>query len=120
MSRRRRKADVSRERTAQALTPACFHVLLALADGPLHGYAIMRSANAAAGGTKMGPGTIYGTLQRLLDDRLVDELDRADDERRRTFELTPGGRDALAAESRRLVRLAELVRAHRLVPESES
>ncbi len=104
--------------TPEPLTPACFHVLLALADGPLHGYAIMQAANASGAGKSMGPGTIYGTLQRLLDGGTVRKLDDAATTRRRTFELTAQGRQALADESRRLVRLAELVRARRLVPES--
>lgn len=97
------------------LTPAVFHILLALADGPLHGYAIMQAAEASAGFT-MGPGTIYGTLERLEASGLVRELPAARDDRRRLFALQPAGRAALQAEARRLARLAALVRARRLLP----
>ena len=57
------------------LTPAVFHILLALADGPLHGYAIMQAVESSAGpGAPMGPGTIYGSIQRMEDSGLVKEL----------------------------------------------
>jgi DNA-binding PadR family transcriptional regulator len=94
-----------------------FHILLALADGPLHGYAIMQAAEASAGaGRRMGPGTIYGSLQRMEDAGLVRELTTPGDARRRVFELQPAGRRALQAEAHRLMRLAALVRARRLIP----
>jgi DNA-binding PadR family transcriptional regulator len=100
------------------LTPAVFHILLALADGPLHGYAIMQAVEASAGsGLRMGPGTIYGSLQRMEDAGLVKELPSRSDDRRRVFTLQPTGRRALVAESRRLAQLAALVRAKRLVSE---
>ena len=102
------------------LTPAVFHVLLALAEGPLHGYAIMRAVEAVAGPElRMGPGTIYGSLQRMEEAGLVAEVPSpagSEGERRRSFELLPAGRRALAEEAVRLVRLSELVRAKRLVP----
>ena len=60
------------------LTPAVFHILLALADGPLHGYAVMQAVDASAGDdARMGPGTIYGSLQRMEDAGLVKELTHA-------------------------------------------
>jgi DNA-binding PadR family transcriptional regulator len=93
-----------------------FHILLALADGPLHGYAIMQAVEASAG-EEMGPGTIYGSLQRMEAAGLVKELAARGDDRRRLFTLQPPGRRALVAESRRLARLAALVRARRLVTE---
>jgi DNA-binding PadR family transcriptional regulator len=99
------------------LTPAVFHILLALADGPLHGYGIMQAVElSAASEPPMGPGTIYGSLQRMEEAGLVKELSRADD-RRRVFALHPAGRRALAVEAERLVRLSELVRAKNLLPE---
>ena len=98
------------------LTPAVFHILLALAGGPLHGYAIMQSVEETAGpGVRMGPGTIYGSLQRMEEAGLVRELTTPASDRRRLFTLLPAGRRALEAESRRLLRLAALVRARRLV-----
>lgn len=114
------------------LTPAVFHILLALAEGPLHGYAIMQAVEVSAGpDLRMGPGTIYGSLQRMEDAGLVKEVaSRADDRsstalgatlnsskgRRRLFALQPAGRRALAHEAQRLARLADLVRHKRLVP----
>lgn len=99
------------------LTPAVFHILLALAEEPRHGYAIMQAVEASAGpGVRMGPGTIYGSLQRMEEAGLVKELPAANDRRRR-FTLRPAGRRALVAESERLARLADLVRMRRLVPE---
>lgn len=97
------------------LTPAVFHVLLALAEAPLHGYAIMQAVEESAG-TAMGPGTIYGTLERLEACGFVKEMPGARADRRRTFALQPAGRAALQDEARRLSRLAALVRAKRLVP----
>ena len=96
------------------LTPAVFHILLALADGPLHGYAIMQAVEQSAG-EEMGPGTIYGSLQRMEADGLVKELPARVDQRRRIFAMQPAGKKALLAESQRLSRLAALVRARRLV-----
>jgi DNA-binding PadR family transcriptional regulator len=102
---------------APPLTPAVFHILLALADGPLHGYAIMRGVERTAGPElRMGPGTVYGSLQRMEEAGLVAEAEGTGGERRRTFALTAAGRQALAVEAARLVRLADLVRARRLVP----
>src|SRR5262245_17510389 len=104
-------------REPQPLTPAVFHILLALADGPLHGYAIMQAVEASAGSAaRMGPGTIYGSLQRMEDAGLVKELSSQTDDRRRVFTLQPAGRRALELEAQRLARLAALVRAKRLVP----
>jgi DNA-binding PadR family transcriptional regulator len=106
-----------RRTTPAPLTPAVFHILLALADGPRHGYAVMQAVEASADpGVRMGPGTIYGSLQRMEEAGLVKEL-ASPDGRRRMFALQPAGRRALVAESGRLTRLANLVRARRLLPE---
>lgn len=99
------------------LTPAVFHILLALSDGPLHGYAIMQAVEESAGAsTPMGPGTIYGSLQRMEDAGLVKELPSQSTDRRRVFTLQPAGRKALAIEAERLARLMTLIRAKRLLP----
>jgi DNA-binding PadR family transcriptional regulator len=99
------------------LTPVVFHVLLALSDGPLHGYAIMRAVDETAGGViATGPGMVYGTLRRLETAGLVRET-AARDDRRRRFALTAAGRRALATEAARLTHLVRLVRAHGLTPE---
>ena len=96
------------------LTPAVFHILLALADGPRHGYAIMQAVEVSSG-SEMGPGTIYGSLQRMEDAGLVKEIAAQGDDRRRVFALQPAGRKALQVEAERLAKLAALVRAKRLV-----
>jgi DNA-binding PadR family transcriptional regulator len=97
------------------LTAAVFHILLALAEGPLHGYAIMQAVEASAGAERMGPGTIYGSLQRMEEAGLVRELSSRGDGRRRVFGLLPAGRRALEAEAHRLTKLAAMVRARRLI-----
>jgi DNA-binding PadR family transcriptional regulator len=93
---------------ALPLTPAAFAVLLALADGEKHGYAIMQEARAH---TPMGPGTLYGTLDRMLEAGLVRETGLSEDERRRYYELTAAGRKSLAAEMARLQHAVKLARA---------
>jgi DNA-binding PadR family transcriptional regulator len=102
----------------EPLTPAVLHVLLALADGPLHGYAIMQRVENDSG-VQMGPGTVYGSIQRLERQGLVREADGDVSARRRPFELTADGRAALAAEAVRLQRLTELVRERRVTPGPE-
>jgi DNA-binding PadR family transcriptional regulator len=85
------------------LTPSVFAVLLALAEGDKHGYAIMKEARTpAGGGVNMGPGTLYGTLDRLMRDGLVEETGLTDDERRRYYRLKALGRTTLATELERL------------------
>lgn len=97
------------------LSPIVFHILLALSEAPGHGYAIMRAVDESARGSlSIGPGMIYGSLQRMERDSLVHERSDAGD-RRRTFELTRDGRRALVDESARLARLADLARGKGLV-----
>jgi DNA-binding PadR family transcriptional regulator len=99
------------------LTPAVFHILLALAGGRLHGYAISKEiVRQTDGHVRMGPGTLYGTLQRLRDLGWVEisESRSPDDERRRYYRLTGLGRRSLETEVRRmegLVRAARTARA---------
>lgn len=107
----------------QTLTPVVFHVLLALADGPRHGYAIMKDVEGHTDGSlSLGAGTLYGTLQRLTDAGWVAESEAPiaaaslRDERRRFYKLTPDGRKALGAEVARLEDLIRLARRSRGVP----
>jgi DNA-binding PadR family transcriptional regulator len=99
------------------LTPAVFHILLALADQDRHGYAIMAEVESATGGRlRMGPGTLYGSIKRMIAGKLIEESDvrpaqNLDDERRRYYRLTPFGRKVAAAESRRVARLAAVARS---------
>jgi DNA-binding PadR family transcriptional regulator len=103
------------------LTPAVFHVLLALADGERHGYAIMQDVAESTGGRiKMGPGTLYGTIKRLLEARMIEESDQRpdpdlDDERRRYYRLTALGQRAARAEALRYAEMAEVARRRRLI-----
>jgi DNA-binding PadR family transcriptional regulator len=103
------------------LTPAVFHILLALADGERHGYAIMQEvAESTNRQIKMGPGTLYGTIKRLLEAGLIEESDQrpdadADDERRRYYRLTGVGQRVAEAEARRYNDLANLARRKRLL-----
>lgn len=98
------------------LTPVVLHILLALADerNGKHGYAVAREVEELTGGhIRMGPGTLYGSIQRMLDAALIEEASRArrargtdDDERRRYYRVTTFGRRVLELE---LTRLAEVV-----------
>jgi DNA-binding PadR family transcriptional regulator len=103
------------------LTPAVFHVLLALADGEQHGYAIMREvADSTNGKIKMGPGTLYGTVKRLLEARLIEETDersdpKLDDERRRYYCLTALGQRVVKAEAARYAEMVKLARGKKLI-----
>ena len=88
---------------ASPLSPAVFAILLSLAEGEKHGYAIMKDARSPqGGGVQMGPGTLYGSLDRMMRDGLVEETGQSDDERRRYYRLTGVGRVSLAAELERL------------------
>lgn len=97
------------------LLPAVFHIMLALADGDKHGYGIKREVEFRTGGiVSLGPGTLYGTLQRMLADELIEECaERADaqGERRRYYRLTKLGRQLAAAEAERLESLVQVARA---------
>ena len=94
--------------TAQApLTPAVLHILLALSTGERHGYGIMKQVQAdSQGKAKMGPGTLYGSLGRMIEAALIRECDKRvdpemDDERRIYYRIAGEGRVALAAELER-------------------
>ena len=88
------------------LSPATLHVLLALTAGELHGYAIMLEVTRQSGGQyRMGPGTLYDNLKKLMDQKLVIDLPRSampKDEERRFYRISPAGREVLAAEVERL------------------
>src|ERR1700741_453709 len=95
------------------LTPAAFHVLLALADGPKHGYLILKDIEQRTDGeVRLSTGTLYGLIGRFLAAELIVELAPAagDDERRRPYRLTPLGRAVAAAEAARLERLVSAAR----------
>ncbi len=103
------------------LTPAVFHILLALSTGPAHGYAIMKRVEEESR-IKMGPGTVYGSLERLTSAGWVEETDseRANRRRGSIFQLTPEGTEALRAEAGRITRLARLEGVRGLAPDPGS
>ena len=104
------------------LQPAVFHILMALADDDRHGYAIIRDvAERTGGAVKLSAGTLYRSIQRMLEDGLLIEIDERpdpeeDDERRRYYRITPLGRAAARAEAQRLSDLVKLARASGFVP----
>ena len=108
------------------LTPAVLHILLALVDGERHGYGIMQEVTRRAGGqVKMGPGTLYGSLKRMLADGLVEEAGERpdpalDDERRRYYRLTSFGLRVMQLEVLRLQQIVSLARAKQVIGGSEA
>ena len=103
------------------LSPAAFHIMLVLADGENHGYAIMREvAEHTQGRMRLGPGLLYGTIKRMLADGWIEESDerpdpKLDDERRRYYRLTSVGRKLVQAEAERLEQLVNVARKKRLL-----
>lgn len=103
------------------LTPAMFHVLLALAGEDMHGYAILKEVELRTGGkVRLSTGTLYGIIKRLLADGLIAELrarpaEREDDERRKYYRLTPLGRQLAAAEAERMDEVLAVARARHLL-----
>ena len=103
------------------LPSATFHILVALADADRHGYAIMQEVAQRTGGrTKLNPGTLYTTIQRLLEKGLIVELSERqdeDDERRRYYRLTPSGKRVAQLELARLTEMVSLGRRAGLASE---
>ena len=104
---------------SRPLKPADFHILLALAGGPRHGYGIMREVERESdGGVRLEIGSLYRLLGRLLEAGLIEDADG--DERRRYYRISRLGRRVLKTEAERLVGLIDLVRARRLLPEADT
>jgi DNA-binding PadR family transcriptional regulator len=109
-------AEAARPESFLPLTPAVFHILLALADGEKHGYAIMQEIEDVTGSkVQMGPGTLYGSIKRMLAAGLIEESDdrpdaALDDERRRYYRQTGLGRRVLREEAQRMGELMALAR----------
>lgn len=108
----------------QPLTPAVFHILLALSTGERHGYGIMKQVQAdSQGKVSMGPGTLYGSLKRMLDSGLVRESDKRvdpemDDERRIYYQITGVGAKMLAKELERYKRIVTVAQERKLYPKT--
>jgi DNA-binding PadR family transcriptional regulator len=108
------------KQAGEPLTPAVFHILLALADGEKHGYGIMKDVEAQTEGRlRMGPGTLYGSIKRMLAAGLIKESDEREDpglgdERRRYYRLTSRGQSVTVAETRRLEQAVSIARQKRV------
>ncbi len=103
------------------LTPAVLDILLALADRERHGYGIMREVEGRSGGeVRLGPGTLYGSIKRMLGDGLIEESDERpdpemDDQHRRYYRITDFGRRVAGAEAERLASLVDTAREKKLL-----
>lgn len=113
---------MANSKNAAPLTPAVLHILLALSTRERHGYAIMKQVEEESHGkVKMGPGTLYGSIGRMIDAELIAESDKKidpemDDERRVYYKITALGRKALAAELARYNEVVSLARRNALLP----
>jgi DNA-binding PadR family transcriptional regulator len=107
------------------LTPAVFHILLALADRECHGYHIMQEVDERTEGrVRLGPGTLYGSIKRLLADGLIEETEERpdpemDDQRRRYYRMTDFGFRVASAEADRLARLVKTARSRKLLSKTQ-
>ncbi len=105
------------------LSPASFHILLALVGEERHGYGIMQeTARSSDGKIHLGPGTLYRSIKRMLVDGLIEESDERpvpelDDERRHYYRLTPLGMRVAKAEAQRLATLVQLAESKQLLPQ---
>ena len=104
------------------LQPAVFHILMALAEDDRHGYAIIQNVSErTAGAVRLSAGTLYRSIQRMLEEGLLTEIDERpdpeeDDERRRYYRITTLGRQVARAEAQRLIDLVKMARASGFVP----
>jgi DNA-binding PadR family transcriptional regulator len=105
------------KRKLDPLPSAAFQILLALAGEDLHGYAIMRQVEEQTSGrVRLGPGTLYSSIQTLLEEGLIEEVDGAGsaDERRRCYRLSTSGRKVARSEADRMADLLRVARARRI------
>lgn len=109
------------KRKLDPLPPAAFQILLSLAGEDLHGYGIMRQVAKQTGGRmRLGPGTLYSSIQSLLEEQLIEEITPSDDEsagqeRRRVYHLSPAGRKLARKEATRLADLLRVARAKNIL-----
>jgi DNA-binding PadR family transcriptional regulator len=107
-------------RKLDPLPSAAFQILLSLADEDLHGYGIMRQVAEQTGSRmRLGPGTLYGSIQTLLEEKLIEEVGQREDaklgqERRRYYRLTAAGRKLARSEAERLAGLLRVARAKKI------
>lgn len=110
--------------TTKPLTGTVFYILLALADYDRYGLDIVREVARRTGGeVRLGPGTLYNAVAKMLDEGLIEEVDAPTedaDPRRRYYRVTPAGRELAAAEAARLDRLVRAARAKQVLPAEPS
>src|SRR5579863_4566532 len=103
-------------RKLDPLPAAAFQILLALSDGDLHGYAIMRLVEEQSEGrVRLGPGTLYSSIQALLEEGLIEEIESASDDRRRLYRITSNGRKTARTEAERLAGILRIARAKKIL-----
>jgi DNA-binding PadR family transcriptional regulator len=118
---KRAAQQAAEDEAAAVLTPAVFHILLALSEGHSHGYGVMQDVEQFTNGElRLGPGTLYRSIQRMLVDGLIEELaialhDESDDDRRRHYRLTGKGLGVAQREARRLADLVDVARRRGLL-----
>jgi DNA-binding PadR family transcriptional regulator len=109
------------KRRLDPLPAAAFQIMLALADGDLHGYAIMRQVEQQTGGRlRLGPGTLYSSIQTILEGKLIEEVDGREDlegrsERRRYYRLTAAGRKLARLEAEKMADVLRVARARKIL-----
>jgi DNA-binding PadR family transcriptional regulator len=109
------------KRKLDPLPAAAFQIMLSLADGDLHGYAIMRQVKEQTGGRmRLGPGTLYGSIQALLEGKLIEEVYRSEEpddrqERRRYYRLTTTGRKRARSEAEKMADVLRVARARKIL-----
>ena len=109
------------KRKLDPLPAAAFQIMLSLADGDLHGYAIMRQVEEQTGGRlRLGPGTLYGSIQALLQGKLIEEVYRPEEtedrqERRRYYKLTAAGRKLARSEAEKMADVLRVARARKIL-----
>lgn len=115
------KKSTNDPQTLLPLSPTVFHILLALGEGDRHGYSIMQEVTGRSQGqVRLGPGTLYGAIRRMMEEGFIEESDERpdpdlDDERRRYYRLTDLGQRVAAAETDRLAKLVRLARTKSLL-----
>lgn len=112
------------KRKLDPLPAAAFHILLSLAEGDLHGYAIMRQVQEQTDGkVRLGPGTLYSSIQALLEEGMIEEIERPDvpeapqapKDRRRLYRLTSAGRKVARTEAEKLAGILRIARAKNIL-----
>jgi DNA-binding PadR family transcriptional regulator len=109
------------KRKLDPLPSAAFQILLTLAGGELHGYAIMRQVEEQTGGRlRLGPGTLYSSIQSLLEEKLIEEVGRSEDtgphqERRRYYRMTAAGRKLARSEAEKMADTLRVARARKIL-----